>query len=233
MDHFSNLTDSPLLQSIDGATQTVTGITLLFIWWYACRHPSLLESGLSLRLMAYNTLRLLGLTLATALLIIPDSVLAGLSIIVFCPAWLIAQHRFRRGMDVSPPNHNVGRILLFTDCVVGFAITLAVAQIEPPPLEKQFSSQQISHEFLDNVPRLASYFYGFFVIGAYWFAHYTMFRFIKRYDSWLVLLNFCFLLCAILMFIPIMAFSFYLDNWLASRVYYISQAIILLALTAT
>jgi uncharacterized membrane protein len=49
-------------------------------------------------------------------------------------------------------------------------------------------------------------------MGAYWLFHYRMFRYINRHDPWLIILNFCFLLCIVLMFAPINYYAAYSQN---------------------
>jgi len=54
---------------------------------------------------------------------------------------------------------------------------------------------------------LFPYAIGFVVLGVYWLFHYRMFRYINRHDPWLIVLNFGFLLCIVLMFAPINSYA--------------------------
>jgi uncharacterized membrane protein len=117
--------------------------------------------------------------------------------------WLffsLYRRRLQRSLDLSTGNEEIMRIQLFSDAVIGIAITIAAAQIDP-----SFdinSSSAVAMVMSESWSLLGTYVFGFIIMGIYWLLHYHLFRFIKRYDALLLMLNFVFLLLIILMFIP-------------------------------
>jgi len=67
---------------------------------------------------------------------------------------------------------------------------------------------------------LFPYAIGFVVLGVFWLFHYRMFRYINRHDPWLIVLNFGFLLCIVLMFAPINSYAAYSSQRLGARFYF-------------
>lgn len=110
------------------------------------------------------------------------------------------RRRLQENLNLSIGNEDITRIQLFSDAIVGIAITIAAAQIDPSfDLEKAGAVGAILNE---SWSLLGTYVFSFIIMGVYWLLHYHMFKFIKRYDSLLLVLNFVFLLLIILMFIP-------------------------------
>jgi uncharacterized membrane protein len=148
--------------------------------------------------------------------------------------WLICRRLYRRRLSTLPAEQTVERIIVFTDAVIGIgiAITLAMAQVELPAIGSHPypSSERVLEVFSVAAGHIGTFLYGFVVLGTYWLIHYVMFRYVKRYNAWLIFFNFVFLLCCILLYIPISVFSLYLRDGLASQVYYSSQVVTLLML---
>jgi uncharacterized membrane protein len=117
---------------------------------------------------------------------------------------------YRRGLDLTAGTDDTGRIQLFSDAVIGIAITLAVAQMEFPSLgeESKGALEAVDHQW----PLLHAFLVGIVILGVYWFFHYQLFRLIKRHDSRLVGLNCLFLLSITLMLVPINWFVNYYDK---------------------
>src|SRR5258708_9007956 len=126
------------------------GLSLLCLWWYACRHPHLFEEDLSSRLKTYNTLRLLTLPLTLIVFIIAlvlasflDNMLLLLVPILFYVVWLICRRLYRRRISTLSAEQTVERVIVFTDAVIAIAITLALAQVELPTIGSHPSSERV------------------------------------------------------------------------------------------
>jgi uncharacterized membrane protein len=89
------------------------------------------------------------------------------------------------------------------------SITILDAQIEFPSFAGNAPTEEVQRVITESLPLLLSYAIGFVVMGAYWLFHYRMFRYINRHNPWLIALNFCFLLCIVLMFAPINYYAAY------------------------
>lgn len=139
-------------------------------------------------------------------------VLAGLVGLVFLTTWLIFRRRSRRGLDISAGSDDLGRILLFSDAVIGIAITIVAAQIDFQKAVVGVSAERVQVQELFTSQFPLYYAIGFVVMGTYWLFHYRMFRYIKRKDAWLIVLNFWFLLCIAFMLIPITLYARYPEN---------------------
>ena len=135
-------------------------------------------------------------------------------------AALIYRRWYRRGLDIASGSHDVGRILLFSDAVIGIAITIIAAQIEFPSLAGSTAGEEAQQAIAGDLHLLFPYAFGFVALGVYWLFHYRMFRYIKRHDPWLIVLNFGFLLCIVLMFAPINAYAAYYSQRPGARFYF-------------
>jgi len=229
---------SAFTNTIYYSVQLATGLALFLLWCYASYHHRFLDKDMHPRLIRYTFIRMLFLPLALLLYLVSEAIsfaygydgtrTGTLLILVFVLAWSVFQRRYRRGMDISAGSNDVGRIILFSDCVIGIAITLTAAQIDFPDLVGK-SEKLIIDKFGEIFPLLMIYFVGFIVIGVHWVLHYRMFRFIQRHDARLVFYNFAFLLCIALLFIPTAADALYLVP-LAGELYYGLQTLTALAL---
>jgi uncharacterized membrane protein len=134
-----------------------------------------------------------------------DHWIIGISIVIGYTVirWLFFffyHHRLQDNLDLSVGNENVMRIQLFSDAIVGIAITITAAQIDPSfNLE---DPNAVAAVMTESWSLLGTYVFSFIIMGIYWLLHYHLFKFIKRYDTVLLVLNFVFLLLIILMFIP-------------------------------
>jgi uncharacterized membrane protein len=182
----------------------------LVLWRHATSHHRLVDPQIDPRLITYMTLRLLFYPgLIIVLLIVaafPPAGIVGLLVLI---GGLLFRRRYRRGLNTSKGSDDVGRILLFSDAVIGIAITILAAQIEFPSFAGNAPTEEVQRVITESLPLLLSYAIGFVVMGAYWLFHYRMFRYINRHNPWLIALNFCFLLCIVLMFAPINYYAAY------------------------
>lgn len=218
-------------------------LALLLTWLYASRRHRLLDAEMNPRLITYMTMRLLfypALILALILVLLvtvffPLVGLVGLLVgLLALVAALIYRRWYRRGLDISAGSTDVGRILLFSDAVIGIAITIIAAQIEFPSLAGSTAGEEAQQAIAGDLHLLFPYAFGFVALGGYWLFHYRMFRYIKRYDPWLIMLNFGFLLCIALMFAPISFYAAYYSQSLGARIYFgIWQTVTALLLVLT
>ena len=139
------------------------------------------------------------------------------------------------------PEEQLGleRIVFFSDAVMAIAITLLAIDIRVPQVDPSAAPQQLVASLSAIRPHFLTFFISFIVIGIYWISHHRYFGYIKRYDTWLILLNFLFLFFIVCMpflagllgqyvFVPIalilytlaiaaLGFSMALIWWYASR----------------
>ena len=195
-------------------------LALLLTWLYASRRHRLLAAGLHPRLITYMTMRLLFYpALMLVLLVTVVFPLVGLVGLLALAAALLYRRRYRRGLDLSTGSYDVGRILLFSDAVIGIAITIIAAQIEFPSFGGSTAGEEVQQVIAGDLHLVFSYAIGFVVLGVYWLFHYRLFRYINRHDPWLIVLNFGFLLCIALMFAPINSYATFSQR-LGARFYF-------------
>jgi uncharacterized membrane protein len=100
-----------------------------------------------------------------------------------------------------PANEELGleRIMFFSDAVMAIAITLLAIDLKVPEIAASAAAAELPRSLSELGPRFLSFLISFFVIGIYWMSHHRYFRFIKRYDGGLIVLNLLFLLFIVLM----------------------------------
>jgi uncharacterized membrane protein len=92
--------------------------------------------------------------------------------------------------DLSEPDHlGLERLVFFSDAVFAIAITLLALEIRLPSLGENLTDNQLLQSLLMIWQRYLSFAVSFLVIGVFWMGHHRKFRFIKRYDTKLLLLN--------------------------------------------
>jgi uncharacterized membrane protein len=192
-------------------SQVIAGLALFCMWTYANKQSRLVTTRVEPRFISYMARRLLSKPLLYVLAVVfifisavspspvPFLLLAVFVIIVVARA--IYFRSYARGIDRTIGSDDTARIQLFSDAVIGIAITLAVAQIEFPSLGE--NSKGALEAVENQWPLLHAFLVGIVIMGVYWFFHYQLFRFIKRHDSLLVWLNCLFLLSITLMLVPI------------------------------
>jgi uncharacterized membrane protein len=92
------------------------------------------------------------------------------------------------------------RLIFFSDAVFAIAITLLSLEIRLPTTQASLTDTELTNLLLQTFPKFLAYIISFLVIGLFWIGHHRKFRFIKKYDGNLLLLN-LFLLMTIA-FIP-------------------------------
>ena len=81
------------------------------------------------------------------------------------------------------------RLLLFSDGIIAFTITLATISIRLP----SESTKELPDLLAELRPNLLTYVIGFVIVGSYWYEHWRLFRYIKRTTTTLVVRNLLFL----------------------------------------
>lgn len=196
-------------------SQIIAGVALAGMWIHAKKHNHLLLKGLDPRLISYTTMRLFSkpamlifmLLLAYSALYVPL-----IAVPVLVVAFILRDIYFRlkrRKLDLTVGTDDTKRIQLFSDAVIGIAITLSVAQIEFPSLGED--SKKALDAVSNQWPLLHAFVVGIVIMGVYWLFHYNLFRLVKRHDPQLVFLNCFFLLDMALMIIPVNWFVNYYD----------------------
>jgi uncharacterized membrane protein len=222
----------------------ITGILLGLVWRYASRKHRLIDQDLSPSVVRNTTLRLFRVPLAILVYLVAFEVfntsitVSFLPVIVFLVIWEgLRRFLLRRTPPLKPTDTR--RLVIFSDCVMAIAITLVAAQLELPELKLPILKVGTNTEITITGPAVAAvghlslilfiYLVAFLNIGIHWMSHYHMFRIIKRSNAVLAVLNFAFLLCITLLFLPTSA-SLQYDSVFASRYYYIAQTITALLL---
>lgn len=99
------------------------------------------------------------------------------------------------------PSHTAStRLEALTDATFAIIMTLLVLELRVPETE---SHLQLLHGLQELLPSVLSFVVSFIVLGVYWTAHHTQFRYITRVDHKLVWLNIVYLL--VLSFVPFSA----------------------------
>jgi uncharacterized membrane protein len=106
---------------------------------------------------------------------------------------------FRRYKPGPEFGTDLQRLFAFSDGVFAIAITLLALDLKLPILPDD-QAARLPQAVLSQTPSFLSYGISFIVTGAYWNAHHRIFRFISRYDTWLLWLNILFLMT--LCFLP-------------------------------
>ena len=87
--------------------------------------------------------------------------------------------------------YRFGRILAISDGVFAFSLTLLVVELVVPTSS---SNSALASQLLGQWPELFSYLISFAVVALTWNGHHETFRYIRRADGWLIVLNFALLL---------------------------------------
>jgi uncharacterized membrane protein len=105
-------------------------------------------------------------------------------------------YRTRFGIIARAGHLEYDRILFFTDAVFAIAITLLVVDL-PAHIERD---PHDGHHVLINWDGIIGFAISFTVIGLFWMAHHSIFRFIKAFDGTLIRLNLLFI--GLIAFLP-------------------------------
>lgn len=84
------------------------------------------------------------------------------------------------------------RVVFFSDAVFAIAITLLVVDLHVPEVlaGRHLESGRV---LSDNLSQILGFVISFLVIGIFWLAHHTIFRYVEAFDRLLIVLNLLFL----------------------------------------
>jgi len=85
------------------------------------------------------------------------------------------------------------RVILFTDAVFAIILTIMVLDIKLPEDIKLADSATIQHAFKELVFKFLTYLLSFGLVGKFWVSHLRLFKYLKDYDTRLLVLNLIFL----------------------------------------
>jgi uncharacterized membrane protein len=115
----------------------------------------------------------------------------------------ISKSRQPSSNERNPSEHDqlgLERLIFFSDAVFAIAITLLALEIRLPAGGETLNDMQLFAQLTGMWHRYLAYFISFSVIGVFWISHQRKFRFIKRYDGRLLILNL--LILMMIAFIP-------------------------------
>lgn len=98
--------------------------------------------------------------------------------------------------EVGDPR-DLDRVVFFSDAVFAIAMTVLVLTLQLPA---GTTDADVAHALRNALPSVYSYALSFAVISLYWLAHHRMFRYIRRLDPTLLVLNLAVL--AFVAFVP-------------------------------
>lgn len=97
---------------------------------------------------------------------------------------------------------NIDRVLLFSDAIFAFAITLLAIDIRVPQLPSDQVASQLNEQISALLPKFISFFLSFFIVGNYWISFHRTFHVIKRLNRGLITLSLLFLMFIVLLPFP-------------------------------
>lgn len=115
--------------------------------------------------------------------------------------------------------YGLGRVLALSDAFFAFAMTLLVIQLTVPNLPAEHTQAQLASSLLEQRPTYVSYALSFVVLALFWYGHHHLFRYIKRYDTLLIVVNFAVLLLVAVQPFPTALLARYDNDPVATTVY--------------
>jgi len=100
--------------------------------------------------------------------------------------------------DAAVRSKGLERLLGLTDDVFAFAITLLVLELVTPVVVGPLTNSSLASALAGEWPYFLDYLVSFWVIGFQWLGHHHVFRYIKRSDERLLMLNLLFLFFIVL-----------------------------------
>jgi uncharacterized membrane protein len=125
--------------------------------------------------------------------------------------------------------YRFGRILAISDGVFAFSLTLLVVELVVPTSS---SNSALRSQLLAQWPGLLSYLISFAVVALTWNSHHETFRFVRRTDGWLIVLNFALLLLVAFLPFPTAVLGRNQNEPVAAVIYAVTLTLINLASAA-
>jgi uncharacterized membrane protein len=123
---------------------------------------------------------------------------------------------------IGRPEQAISRIEAFSDGVMAIAITLLILQLAVPG--PNVTDRGLGHALLDQEHHFFAYLLTFAVIGRFWMAHHSLFRYVRRHDATFLVLNLVFLLTIAFLPYPSDLLGEHSDDRLAVILYAVSVA---------
>ena len=114
----------------------------------------------------------------------------------------MSENKSRSAIETDPGKDHLAleRLVFFSDAVFAIAITLLALEIRLPSTGEDLTNAELASSLFNLWPAYLGYAISFMVIGFFWIGHHRKYRFIRRYDNNLLLLNL--LLLMVIAFIP-------------------------------
>ena len=80
------------------------------------------------------------------------------------------------------PDHQLDRLVFFSDAVFAIAITLLIIEIHPPEVAS-YSDMQFVGALAQLIPKFIGFTVSFFVIAAFWGGHHRAFALAAGWDA--------------------------------------------------
>jgi uncharacterized membrane protein len=113
------------------------------------------------------------------------------------------KRKSKHALQNEPNQHDqlgLDRLIFFSDAVFAIAITLLALEIRLPATQEITDDAQLFESLTGMWHEYLAFFISFMVIGTFWMAHHRKYRFIRRYDGKLMLINLLFLM--VVAFVP-------------------------------
>ena len=112
----------------------------------------------------------------------------------------MTDNRQQAAVEAHPPEHQLERLIFFSDAVFAIVITLLIIEIRPPHLPYGSSAADQLRALAGLIPHFVGFFISFAVIAAFWAGHHRAFGMAMHWSPRLLFPNMA-LLCAVA-FIP-------------------------------
>lgn len=117
------------------------------------------------------------------------------------------------------------RIVFFTDAVVAIAATLLILPVVDAA--SQLGGGDPEQFLVRVVPELAMFVISFAVIANFWLEHHRLFRLIDKFDTFLIIVNFAWLMGIVLMPVPTALIVLGNDDDVVSVAFYIGTMVMI------
>ena len=117
------------------------------------------------------------------------------------------------------------RIVFFTDAVVAIAATLLILPVVDAA--SQLGGGDPEQFLIRVVPELAMFVISFAVIANFWQEHHRLFRLIDKFDTFLIIVNFAWLMGIVLMPVPTALIVLGNDDDVVSVAFYIGTMVMI------